>query len=396
MRIALGSVLAILAVAAPLASAGPGKGGPAQISWADKQHRYGWAFSPRSTKGGWCPSRYATPRICATEDGGNHWRGILYGKFDSVPFILRSTTYAGVAVVRGLRFTFALGTIDNGRRWYRIAALTYGTGWRMRAGKIYWDENENRYSYRLGGWPPPRAKRANCRVGHDGIRWAPGIFSQGPRPNVCWTARGRQPVGAILGLSAVPVKAPDQSITSWADAKHGFATDPAGVKWRCTPKAARREHSFGPPTVLCRTDDGGKHWKEIFVLEEAAKRFDTVEWIAQVWRGPADDGVMVLAASGDGAGLDRTFVSHDAGQSWTYETAFYAGFNNYCDPATPVGTVCASGPTFDQTHGDPLQLVYSLNVCTSKDDYDFDTCQTQTYRMDGWPNGPLEPVKLSP
>ena len=101
-------------------------------------------------------------------------------------------------------------------------------------------------------------------------------------------------------------------------------------------------------------------------------------------------------SSGDGAGLDRTFVSHDAGQSWTYETAFYAGFNNYCDPATPVGTVCASGPTFDQTHGDPLQLVYSLNVCTSKDDYDFDSCQTQTYRMDGWPNGPLEPVKLSP
>jgi len=43
-----------------------------------------------------------------------------------------------------------------------------------------------------------------------------------------------------------------------------------------------------------------------------------VDWISHVWRGPADDGVMVLAASGDGVILDRTFVSHDAGQSWTY------------------------------------------------------------------------------
>jgi hypothetical protein len=397
MRIALGSVLAILAIAAPLASAGPDKGRPAQISWADKQHRYGWAFSPGTTKGGWCPSHYATPRICATEDGGNHWRGILYGKIDAAPFVLRSTSYAGLVVVQARKFRFSLGTLDNGRHWYRVSQLS-GVPTRVRGGHVFWDSGA--YSFRLGGWPPPRNKKANCRVGRYGIRWVPGIFSQGSRPNICWEPHvqlGGGPVGAILGLSIVVVKAPDQSISSWADARHGFATDPAGVKWRCTPKAARREQGFGPsPTVLCRTEDGGKHWEEIFVLEDGAKRFDTVEWIGQIWRGPADDGVMVLSASGDGANFDRTFVSHDAGASWTYEDAFYAGYDNVCDLYSTAGTVCASGPVFHQAHGDPLELVYDLNVCTSTGAYDFDSCETQTYRMDGWPKGPLEPVKLSP
>ena len=40
-------ILAGLALMAPFASAQPG---PGHISWADKQHRHGWAFSPDAAK----------------------------------------------------------------------------------------------------------------------------------------------------------------------------------------------------------------------------------------------------------------------------------------------------------------------------------------------------------
>jgi hypothetical protein len=46
--------------------------------------------------------------------------------------------------------------------------------------------------------------------------------------------------------------------------------------------------------------------------------------------------------------------------------------------------------------GDPLHLVYDLNVCTSKEAYEFASCEKRTYRMDGWPGGPLTPVRISP
>ncbi len=72
MRFA-GSVLVILAVAAPLASAGPDANLPDHISWADKKHAFAtdpfgkvWKCAPRG-------ARQNMITLCATNNGGKRW-----------------------------------------------------------------------------------------------------------------------------------------------------------------------------------------------------------------------------------------------------------------------------------------------------------------------------------
>jgi hypothetical protein len=71
MRIALGSVLVILALAAPLASAGSGK--PAHISWADKKHAF--ATDPFGRKWKCAPpgARDYVVTLCSTNNDGKSW-----------------------------------------------------------------------------------------------------------------------------------------------------------------------------------------------------------------------------------------------------------------------------------------------------------------------------------
>jgi len=381
MRIALGAMLAILAIAAPVSSAAPRKTVPAHVSWADKQHRYGWALSTARTKGGWCPSRFTAPRVCSTQDGGKHWHGILYGNFDGALAIVRSTPRAGLVDLTYGSERYPLLTLDDGRRWYANSRMSAARRVWVRGGRVYWSEYEN--VYRLSKWPSPGV-RATCSVSGLRTTWVSGVHASGPRRSVCWATDYDQPAGIVLGLSKTLISTPDRSIVSWADKKHAFATDPAGAKWRCAPRGAR---DF--VVTLCGTNNGGKSWWISYSQEW--KTFGSLLAIFDVWRGPAQDGAFEIAFSSDGYGADSVYVTHDGGGSWEASDVFFAGMRHACDSEEPAGTVCAGGISFHQVHTEPQQLVYDLSVCTAP----FTApCETRTYRMDGWPNGTLAPVRL--
>ncbi len=383
MRVAL-ALLATVAIAAPLASAGPSRTLPPHISWADAHHRHGWAPMLKMDRGGWCPSRFAFRRICATEDGGKHWRGILYGDFNRVSLLSRSSSKAGMVVAFHEDRRYTVATLDNGRHWYGSGDIfaTASRVWVNRQ-RIYWSEGP--YVYRLKGWPAKA--RASC-TGGDTV-WARGIHAPGPARNVCWLEEaGGFPAGTIRGVASVLIRAPDTSISSWADEKHGFATDPAGPKWRCAPPGARDY-----VVTLCGTNNGGKSWWLAYSQEWRGKSLGSVVQISDVWRGPSADGAFDLSYSSEGAGADTVFVTHDGGASWQPSDAFFAGLPGECDPDSTLGTVCARGVHFHQVHDDPLQLTYDLGICISKDDnYFMGTCGAVTYVLDGWPNGALAPV----
>lgn len=381
MRFA-GCALAILAVAAPLAFAGPDANRPAHISWADKQHRYGWALSTARTKGGWCPSRYVAPRVCSTEDGGKHWHGILYGNFDHALAVVRSGQRKGLVYLTHANQTYPLLTLNNGGDWY-LNSRMYGAGriW-VKKGRVFWTSHEN--VYRLSGWPSPGV-RATCSVPGLTTGWVYGVHAVGPRRNVCWAPDYKQPAGIVRGVSKTLISTPDQSKISWADSRHAFASDPAGARWRCAPKGARDY-----VVTLCATNNAGKSWWISYSQEW--KTFGSLLAIFDVWRGPAKDGAFELAFSSDGYGADTVFVTHDGGGNWEESEAFFDGMKHGCDGEEPAGTLCAGGITFHQVHTEPQQLVYDLIVCPTP----FTQCETRTYRMDGWPNGNLTPVRLSP
>ena len=175
---------------------------------------------------------------------------------------------------------------------------------------------------------------------------------------------------------------------SWADKNHAFATDPFGKKWKCAPRGAR---SY--VVTLCGTNSGGKRWWIAFSQEWRHKGFDSLVEIFSVWRGPARYGAFDLAGEGDAGGGDVVYVSRDGGGSWHANDAFFDGMRNECPTDVPPGTVCAGGVHFHQNHAKPLRLVYDLNVCTAP----FATpCEKRTYRMGGWPKGPLTPVQIAP
>jgi hypothetical protein len=173
---------------------------------------------------------------------------------------------------------------------------------------------------------------------------------------------------------------------SWADKKHGFATDPAGKTWRCSPRGARQY-----VVTLCGTNNGGKLWWIAFSQEWRGKA-DSLLDIFSVWRGPARDGAFDLGGDSDAGGGDTVYVTHDGGGNWTPSDAFFDGFRHECAFDEPAGTVCAGGVHFHQNHAKPLQLVYDLNVCTLGSHTG--SCEKRTYRMDGWPKGMLMPVRI--
>jgi hypothetical protein len=320
--------------------------------------------------------------VCATEDGGKHWRGILYGNFADPLAIVRSTPRAGVVDLTHGTQTYPLLTLDKGRHWY-LNSRMYGARrvW-VRGGRVYWSDSAN--VFRLSKWPSAGV-RATCSVPGADTLWAYGVHAVGPLPNVCWDRVYHQPTGLVSGVSKTLISAPDTSIASWADSKHAFATDPAGAKWRCAPPGAH-----GYVVTLCGTDNGGKSWWIDYSQEW--KTFDSLLTIYGVWRGPAKDGVIDLAFSSDGYGADTVYVTHDGGGGWGTSEAFFDGIKNGCDSEEPPGTLCAGGITFHQVHTEPQQLIYDINVCKAPFT---EQCEKRTYRMDGWPNGTLTPVQLS-
>lgn len=95
--------------------------GKPRISWADTKHRFGWVVSgPRQRR--YC-GRGRTV-LCATEDGGKHWRVVL--RYPNNMFgYLRWSKKAGVVSI-GAYGHGELWTRDGGRHWWGTSALQLG------------------------------------------------------------------------------------------------------------------------------------------------------------------------------------------------------------------------------------------------------------------------------
>jgi hypothetical protein len=156
MRIILLGLVALGGTAGALAAGAPG------VSWAPQAggHRYGWASDPIVYGAKYRQKWRCTPKahrgdqhsfLCATDDGGKHWRRV----FDrgsswragtprsSVLDVLRWSPRAGVVSidVSGPDYTghFEFWTRDGGRHWWRTEAFDAGVSpfcnWNDASGK---------------------------------------------------------------------------------------------------------------------------------------------------------------------------------------------------------------------------------------------------------------------
>lgn len=203
---------------------------PAQISWADAKHRYGWVSSAS-------PARRFCSRdgnvLCATDDGGKHWRPIFRGGSYVFGYLRWSKT-AGVVSAGGYSH-FELWTRDGGRHWWSTRAfsqggvgelgLGFGPGPRFAVGRGVQRRRQLRYAYspqwpyRVLGWFPTRLLK--CAGTWE--RWSGEVA--GPM-NIC----GMGPVGGD-GMSAQPVgPAARLAVIVVAESGDGIVkSNPAGI-----------------------------------------------------------------------------------------------------------------------------------------------------------------------
>jgi hypothetical protein len=171
---------------------------PVGISWADTKHRHGWV-STESPRHRYC-SRDANV-LCATDDGGKHWRAIFRGG-NYIFSYLRWSKNAGV-LSAGAYSHGELWTRDGGRHWWGTRAFhpgayadAYGFGagprFSRRARRLQYAYSP-RWPYRALGWVPRRP----LKCAGTWARWS-GETS-GPR-NIC----GLGPVGGD-GMSSRPL-----------------------------------------------------------------------------------------------------------------------------------------------------------------------------------------------
>jgi hypothetical protein len=104
------------------------------LSWADKRH--GWMVDPGSD-GRWrCTPTINFQRVaaagtavCATDDGGRHWRPIFEWKGAPIISVLRWSGSAGLVAVQGGEFApwhNEFWTRDSGKHWYPTSAFRGG------------------------------------------------------------------------------------------------------------------------------------------------------------------------------------------------------------------------------------------------------------------------------
>jgi hypothetical protein len=216
-----------------------------RISWADAKHRYGWVTS-ESPQRRYC-SRDGNV-LCATDDGGKHWRAIFRGG-NYIFGYLRWSKNAGV-LSAGAYSHGELWTRDGGRHWWGTHAFWLGanadlaTGFGPGPGFSVARERGRRqlryayaqqWPYRVLGWVPTRP----LKCAGEWARW--GGETIGPR-NICGGPMGgdgmsARPVGPTARLTvnldaetddglveSSPVGIDCGTITPWnAQTRHGTA-----------------------------------------------------------------------------------------------------------------------------------------------------------------------------
>jgi hypothetical protein len=95
---------------------------PPRISWADAKHRHGWVVTTVSPQRRYCSRDGAV--LCATDDGGRHWRAIFHGS-NYISGYLGWSKNAGV-ISAGAYSHGELWTRDGGRHSWGTRAFHLG------------------------------------------------------------------------------------------------------------------------------------------------------------------------------------------------------------------------------------------------------------------------------
>jgi hypothetical protein len=236
MRAALTAAVVLLLASASATSGSIGStdlGGdkPPRISWADAKHRYGWVVTTVPPHRRYC-SRDGSV-LCATDDGGKHWRTIFHGS-NHIFGYLRWSKNAGV-IGAGAYSHGELWTRDGGRHWWGTRAFQlggyedyntgFGAGPRFFVGRGARGGRQLRYAYapqwpyRVLNWFPTRPLScAGQWTRSDG-------FERGPK-NIC----GLGPVGGDR-FRSMPA-GPTARLTAVVDAVAGeglVRSSPLGI-----------------------------------------------------------------------------------------------------------------------------------------------------------------------
>ena len=201
------------------------------------------------------------------------------------------------------------------------------------------------------------------------------------------------PLGSALASGAPRV--------SWAPQagghRYGWAPDPIvydehHVTWRCTPKAHRGDqHSF-----LCATDDGGRHWRQVFDRDSTWRAGGLDSSTLDVLRWSRRAGFVSI----DGSGPDFTghseYWTRDGGRHWWRTEALGAGHPTFCDWDDSSGE-CTTRVDFRRV-GRNLRFTTEGWIITRNNDPSQPPTMTptrRTYTLDGWvPTGRIScPVR---
>ncbi len=237
MKAAISAAVVPLLVSATLATAQTLQGvdattdKPPRISWADAKHRYGWVVTTVSSHRRYCSHDGAV--LCATDDGGRHWRAIFHGS-NYIFGYLRWSKNAGV-ISAGAYSHGELWTRDGGRHWWGTRAFYlggyedyntgFGAGPRFLVGRGASGRRQLRYAYarqwpyRVLGWFPTRP--LSCAG-----QWTRSYGLETGPTNVC----GLGPLGGDH-FSAVPA-GPAARFTAVVDAVAGeglVRSSPLGI-----------------------------------------------------------------------------------------------------------------------------------------------------------------------
>jgi hypothetical protein len=229
-----------------------------RISWADAKHRYGWVSSASPQR------RYCSRDgnvLCATDDGGTHWRAIFRGGSEIFGY-LRWSKNAGV-LSAGAKSHGELWTRDGGRHWWGTRAFWpgantdlntgFGPGPRFLVGRGDRGRRQLRYAYsprwpyRVLAWVPTGP--LECAGGW--ARWSGETI--GPR-NIC----GAGPIGGD-GMSSRPAGAAARlTVNVDAETDDGLVqSSPVGIDcgtitpWNAAPRRGTAcSASFGSGSTI--------------------------------------------------------------------------------------------------------------------------------------------------
>lgn len=202
-------------------------------------------------------------------------------------------------------------------------------------------------------------------------------------------------VGTLVLVGAPATSVATAPTVSWAPQsgghRYGWASEPivSGAEhhrtWRCTPRTYRGDqHSF-----LCATNDGGKHWRQVFGRDSSWRLGGPRSSVLDVLRWSPRAGVVSIDVSGSDSIGHLEFWTRDGGRHWWRTAVFNAGASPFCDWNVSSGE-CTRSVDFARK-GRSLSFKTEGWIVTPNPGQPPTRTETHgTYTLGGWvPTGPI-------